>query len=74
VSTALVPVVLAERRASCSTNSRPSAGFLAQLIAVAEQAPQTRPRRRIAPHEAVAAYRALGQPAASSGRALSRSL
>jgi hypothetical protein len=74
VSTALVPVVLAERRASRSTNSRPSADFLAQLIAVAEQAPQTRQRRRIAPHEAIAAYQALRRPTGLSGRALSRSL
>jgi hypothetical protein len=74
VSAALVPVATAERRASGSTNTRPSADFLAQLIAVAQKAPQTRQRRRIAPHEAIAAYQALGRPTALSGRALSRSL
>ena len=34
------------------------APFLAQLIATREQLPQTRERRRAAPHEAAAAYRA----------------
>ena len=35
---------------------RPSATFLAHLIAVASHAPQTRERRRAEPHEAIAAY------------------
>jgi hypothetical protein len=34
------------------------APFLAQLLAVKDQHPQTRERRRAAPHEAIAAYRA----------------
>jgi hypothetical protein len=34
------------------------APFLAQLIATKAQHPQTRPRRRAEPHEALAAYRA----------------
>jgi hypothetical protein len=34
------------------------APFLAQLLAVKDQHPQTRARRRVAPHEAIAAYRA----------------
>lgn len=34
------------------------APFLAQLLAVKHQHPQTRARRRAAPHEAIAAYRA----------------
>jgi hypothetical protein len=34
------------------------APFLAQLLAVKDQHPQTRARRRAAPHEAIAAYRA----------------
>jgi hypothetical protein len=32
--------------------------FLVQLLAVKDQHPQTRARRRAAPHEAIAAYRA----------------
>jgi hypothetical protein len=38
-------------------NRRPYAGFLAHLIATAEQLPQTRERRRAEPAEAIAAYR-----------------
>ncbi len=34
------------------------APFLAQLLAVKDQHPQTRARRRAAPHAAIAAYRA----------------
>ena len=34
------------------------APFLAQLIATKDQHPQTRERRRAAPHEALASYRA----------------
>jgi hypothetical protein len=34
------------------------APFLTQLLAVKDQHPQTRERRRAAPHEAIAAYRA----------------
>jgi hypothetical protein len=37
---------------------RPRAGFLAQLIATAQQAPQTRARRRAEPNRASAAYAA----------------
>jgi hypothetical protein len=35
---------------------RPSAAFLAQLIATATHAPQTRERRRVAPGEAARSY------------------
>jgi hypothetical protein len=38
-------------------NSR-QAPFLAQLLAMKDQHPQTRERRRAEPHEALAAYRA----------------
>jgi hypothetical protein len=41
------------------------APFLAQLLAMRDQHPQTRERRRAEPHEAVAAYRAA---AALAGR------
>jgi hypothetical protein len=42
---------------------RPSAPFLAHVIATAQQAPQTRVRRRAEPAEAVAAYQ--GAPVAA---------
>jgi hypothetical protein len=54
---ALVPIRPDERAGPRSTaTQRPSATFLAHLIAVANQAPQTRERRRAEPHEAAAAY------------------
>ena len=37
-----------------------SASFLAQLIATAQQAPQTRSRRRAEPQDAAATYAAVG--------------
>ena len=75
MSTALVPIATAE----CGTpaayeNCRPNPDFLAQLIAMAAKAPQTRGRRRAEPQEAIAAYRARGTAVTLSGRALSRSL
>jgi len=54
--------------------ARPRADFLAQLIAASQQVPQTRPRRRVAPQEAIAAYAARGRPLSVAGRALARSL
>jgi hypothetical protein len=54
--------------------SRPSAVFLAQLIATAQQAPQTRRRRRAEPDEASASYAAVSAPAARMGRAICRSM
>ena len=53
---------------------RPSATFLAQLIATAQQAPQTRQRRRAEPHEVTAIYAAVATPAASLGRTVNRAL
>ena len=49
-------------------------GFLAHLIAMAVQAPQTRTRRRAEPAQAVAAYRALGQWPMAPGGSVRRSL
>jgi hypothetical protein len=40
------------------TSSRSSADFLAHLIAIDQQAPQTRTRRRAEPAQATLAYRA----------------
>lgn len=51
---------------------RPSAAFLAQLIATAQQAPQTRQRRRAELHEANASYAAAATPEAWTGRAIYR--
>jgi hypothetical protein len=51
---------------------RPCAGFLAHLIATAEQLPQTRERRRAEPAVAIAAYRTAAAAPAASPR-LSRS-
>jgi hypothetical protein len=47
---------------------------LAQLIATAAQAPQTRIRRRAEPQEAIAAYGALDRFPTAQVQALSRSL
>lgn len=40
----------------------PSASFLAHLIAMRMQAPQTRERRRAEPDEAIAVYRSMTKP------------
>lgn len=53
-SRALVAVSPLPYRTAASTHRQ--AAFLAHLIATKEQHPQTRERRRAAPHEAVAAY------------------
>jgi hypothetical protein len=54
--------------------SRPSAAFLAQLIATAQRVPQTRGRRRAEPGEVTTIYAAASAPAARIGRAVSRSM
>jgi hypothetical protein len=61
-----------ERPVSHASN-RPNSDFVAHLIAMSIQAPQTRLRRRAEPEEAVAAYNARGRHPAGSGRTLSRS-
>lgn len=53
--------------------ARASAPFLAHLIATAQQAPQTRARRRAEPGEAIAAYSAT-KAAAKGSPGFSRSL
>jgi hypothetical protein len=52
----LIPIMPPQRDPSFIARSRPSAAFLAQLIAIAQQAPQTRQRRRAEPGDASAAY------------------
>jgi len=52
----VTPVVASEHDAA---NRYRPAEFLAHLIAMKEQHPQTRERRRVAPAEAIATYRAV---------------
>jgi hypothetical protein len=55
---ALIPVdAVIPGREAPTTGQRPYAGFLAHLIATADQLPQTRERRRAEPEDAIAAYR-----------------
>lgn len=56
-SRALVPLAGATRRHEAALQYR-QAPFLAHLLAVKHQHAQTRERRRVAPQEAIAAYRA----------------
>jgi len=58
VGTGLVPVTAAEPGRPGGFASRPSAPFLAQVIAASQHLPQARERRRAEPREATAAYRA----------------
>jgi hypothetical protein len=69
---ALVLVGSAPGAAADPAGARPSAVFLAQLIATAQRAPQTRRRRRAEPNEVSTIYAAVSAPAAPMGRAMSR--
>ena len=71
---ALVLVGSAPGAAVDPAGARPSAVFLAQLIATAQRAPQTRRRRRAEPSEVSTIYAAVSAPAAPMGRAMSRSM
>jgi hypothetical protein len=53
---ALVPIAPSQPESSLRRPTRPSTAFLAQLIATAQQAPQTRARGRVAPADAIAHY------------------
>jgi hypothetical protein len=56
---ALIPLTgTAGTSAGLAPVPRPSAHFLAHLIATADQLPQTRERRRAEPQDAIAAYAA----------------
>lgn len=57
-SAAMVPVEPALHYAPRLVVTRPDASFVTQLIATAEQLPQTRHLRRAAPADALSAYRA----------------
>jgi hypothetical protein len=69
---ALVVIGSGQGTAVDPAGSRPSAVFLAQLIATAQQAPQTR-RRRAEPKAVSTIYAAVSAPAARMGRAFCRS-
>jgi hypothetical protein len=71
---ALVAVGPGRGTAVDPAESRPLAVFLAQLIATAQQAPQTRRRRRAEPNEASSIYAAVSAPAARIGRTICRSM
>ena len=71
---ALVVVGSGRGSAADPAGSRPSAVFLAQLIATAQRAPQTLRRRRAEPNEVNSIYAAASAPAARMGRAICRSL
>jgi hypothetical protein len=55
---ALVPATASEYRAAKFALTRPDANFVTQLIATAEQLPQTRELRRAEPADVLSAYRA----------------
>jgi hypothetical protein len=55
-SRALVPIAPSRLQDARPTSRVPCAAFLAHLIATAQQAPQTRARRRAEPADACAAY------------------
>jgi hypothetical protein len=72
---ALIAVAPALRSDSTPPISRrPSVNFLAHLIATAQQAPQTRTRRRAEPDVAVTSYRTVAaDPAVPAGHRFERS-
>jgi hypothetical protein len=70
----LVPVDSGQRTEVAIVRSRPSATFLAQLIAVALRMPQMRRRRRAAPDRARALYADSNTRGAQIGRVVSRSM
>jgi hypothetical protein len=67
---AIVPVTPAFYEAPKRALPRPNANYVAQLIATAEQLPQTRNLRRAAPADALTAYsRKLGREAIAANPA-----
>ena len=71
---ALVPVGSGRGAGVDPAGSRPSAVFLAQLIATAQRAPQTRRRRRAEPNQVSSIYAAVSAPAARIGLAICESM
>jgi hypothetical protein len=72
-SRALVPITPPRPHTAAMASRRPSAAFLAQLIATAQQAPQTRARRRAEPAHVNAVYTE-ASAVRTAGPALRRSL
>ncbi|WP_291691419.1 hypothetical protein [Bradyrhizobium sp.] len=62
-----MPLAVRTQCASLAPLSRPDPTFVAQLIATAEQLPQTRVYRRAAPADALSAYGAGQRKAPRSG-------
>ena len=71
---ALVPTALSRAGEGHTVGHAPSAAFLAQLIATALKAPQTRARRRAEPGDASAVYAAASVACAHLGGTLYRAL
>ena len=74
VSKSLITLTSAAPAASARQAPVQRADFIAHLIAVRLQAPQTRARRLAEPEDAAAAYGVLGQWPTPAGRVLSRAL
>jgi hypothetical protein len=74
-SAALVPVLAPSATAKPANSlGRPDPAFVAHLIAIAQQAPQTRTLRRATPEEAQARYLAQPIPAAARGLRMSKTI
>jgi|SRR5215470_14126329 len=74
---ALVPTTFPSEAAvhqTIAASQRPRAPFVAQLIATALKAPQTRARRRAEPADASAVYATVAVGCTATSRTLSRSL
>jgi len=71
---ALVPTAPLPRDDGAGARWRPSGTFLAQLIATALEAPQTRARRRAAPHDASRAYAGAAAGSTAVGQFLRRAM
>jgi len=71
---ALVPTTPLPRDGDPCFRGRPCGTFLAQLIATALEAPQTRARRRAAPHDASRAYAGAAAGSTAVGQFLRRAM
>jgi hypothetical protein len=71
---ALVPTTPSRAREGYAVGQSPPAAFLAQLIATALKAPQTRARRRAEPSDASAVYTAASAGCTHLGGTLYRSM
>lgn len=71
---ALVPTILPSGGDGRGVGQAPSAAFLAQLIATALKAPQTRARRRAEPGDASAVYTSASAACVHLGGTLYRSM